>query len=64
MIVPGGIGICRNARIVMIADAVDAITSFRPYRQAKKMDAAIKILRNEKEKYPQEYILLLEKILE
>lgn len=48
----------------MIADAVDAITSFRPYRKPQTMDAAIKKLRNEKEKYPQELIWLLEKILE
>ncbi|MEA4846345.1 MAG: HD domain-containing phosphohydrolase [Clostridiaceae bacterium] len=56
--------ICRNARIVMIADAADAITSGRPYKQPRKIDAAIKILRNEKEKYSQELITLLEKILE
>lgn len=56
--------ICRNARIVMIADAVDAITSGRPYKQPQEMDAAIKILRNDKEKYSQELITLLEKILE
>ncbi|WP_347488533.1 HD domain-containing phosphohydrolase [Desulfoscipio sp. XC116] len=56
--------ICHNARIVMIADVVDAITSFRPYRQPRNMDAAIRELRNGKEKYPQELIYLLEKILE
>jgi len=55
--------ICRNARIVMIADAVDAITAYRPYRQPQAMDAAIKKLRDEKERYPQEFISLLEKIL-
>jgi HD-GYP domain-containing protein (c-di-GMP phosphodiesterase class II) len=58
-----GSEICRSARIVMIADAVDAITSYRPYRQPQTMDAAIKKLRYEKERYPQEYISLLEKIL-
>jgi len=52
-----------NSRIVMIADAVDSITSYRPYRQSQSMDIAIKKLRNEKEKYPQELISLLEKIL-
>ncbi len=55
--------ICRNAKIVMIADAVDAITSYRPYRQPKPMDAAIKKLRDEEERYPQNYLSLLEKIL-
>ncbi|AGL02857.1 HD-GYP domain-containing protein [Desulfoscipio gibsoniae] len=56
--------ISRNSRIVMIADAVDAITSYRPYRQSQSMDVAINKLRNEKEKYPQELISLLEKILQ
>lgn len=55
--------ICRNVRIVMIADAVDSITSYRPYRQLQTMDVAIKKLRDEEEKYPQEFISLLEKIL-
>lgn len=56
--------ICRNARIVMIADAIDAITSGRPYKQPQEMDAAIKILRGAGKKYPQELVTLLEKILE
>lgn len=56
--------ISRNSRIVMIADVVDAITSYRPYRQSQSMDVAIKKLRKEKEKYPQELISLLEKILQ
>ncbi len=54
--------ICRNARIVMVADAIDAITSGRPYKDAKDMDTAIKILRDENEKYPQELIPMLESI--
>lgn len=56
--------IYRNARIVMIADVVDAITSGRPYKQAQKMDEAIKILRSDEEKYSKEFITVLEKILE
>ncbi|MGI6733294.1 MAG: HD-GYP domain-containing protein [Anaerovoracaceae bacterium] len=52
-----------NAKIAMVADAVDAITSYRPYRGAQNMDAAIKMLRDDKEKYPQELVSLLEKIL-
>ena len=55
--------ICPNAKIVMIADAVDAITSYRPYRKPQTMDVAIKRIRNEKEKYPQDLIDLLENIL-
>ncbi len=56
--------ICRDARIVMIADAIDAITSGRPYKQSRDMDIAIKILRNEGKKYSQELITLLEEMLE
>ncbi len=55
--------ICPNAKIVMIADAVDAITSYRPYRKPQNIDVAVKILRNEKTKYPQELVNLFEKIL-
>lgn len=58
-----GSEIGRNAKIVMIADTFDAITSYRPYRQPQSMDVAIKKLRNEDDKYPQELISLLEKIL-
>lgn len=55
--------ICRNAKIVMIADAVDAITSYRPYKQLQNMDFAIKELRNDGQKYSQEFVDLLDKIL-
>ncbi|MGF7146368.1 putative nucleotidyltransferase with HDIG domain [Anaerotaenia torta] len=56
--------ISRNVRIVMIADAVDAITSGRPYKLAHEMNEAITILRSDEGKYHQEFITLLEKILE
>lgn len=52
-----------NAKIAMVADAVDAITSYRPYREAQAMDVAMKMLREEKEKYPQDIVSLLEDIL-
>lgn len=55
--------ICRNAKIVMIADTVDAITSGRPYKQAQEMGAAIKVLRSNEEKYSKEFISVLEKIV-
>ena len=55
--------ICYNARIVMIADVVDAITSSRPYKPAQEMDAAIKILRSDEGKYSKELVSVLEKIL-
>lgn len=56
--------ICFNAKIVMVADAIDAITSGRPYKKSKSMDSAIEILSNDKDKYPQELIPVLELILE
>lgn len=56
--------ICRNARIVMIADVVDAITSGRPYKPPQEMNAAIRILRSEERKYSKELVSVLEKILE
>ncbi len=55
--------ICRNAKIVMIADVVDAITSGRPYKQAQELDIAIKILRSDEGKYSKEFISVLEKIM-
>jgi len=42
----GGEGICLGARIFAVADAVDAITSDRPYRQARSFaDAAEELIR-------------------
>lgn len=58
-----GYEICRNAKIVMIADAVDAITAYRPYRQPESIDMAIKMLRDEGERFPQDYLSMLERIL-
>lgn len=55
--------ICRNARIIMIADVVDAITSGRHYKQPQEMGAAIKILRSDEGKYSKELVSVLEKIL-
>jgi len=55
--------ISRNARIVMIADVVDAIISDRPYRANRETDAAMNVLKSDKEKYFQEYVSVLEKIL-
>lgn len=55
--------ICRNAKIVMIADVIDAVTSGRPYKSTQGMDVALNILRGAKEKYSQELVAVLEKIL-
>lgn len=56
--------ICRNARIVMIADVVDAITSYRPYKSPQELGTVIKILRSDEGKYSEEFISVLERILE
>lgn len=55
--------ICRNVRIVMVANSIDGITSYRPYRPPYDMNTATEMLRSEEEKYPQEIITLLERIL-
>lgn len=56
--------ISRNARIVMIADSLDAITAGRPYKPIQEMDVAIQILKSDEEKYSMEMVSVLEKILE
>ena len=56
--------ICRDAKIVMIADVVNAITAGRPYKSPKEIGAAINILRCDEGKYSIELIYVLEKILE
>lgn len=56
--------ICLNSRMVMIADAVDEITSDCPDRQnVYQLDEAIKIIKN-KDKFSNELKCLLEKILQ
>ncbi len=56
--------ISRNAKIVMIADVVDAIISNRPYKSAQTIDAAIGILKSDEEKYSEEFVTVLCTILE
>lgn len=55
--------ISRNAKIVMIADVIDEITSGRTYRGPMEMEDAFIIVKENKEKLSQELIELLEKIL-
>jgi putative nucleotidyltransferase with HDIG domain len=55
--------ICRNAKIVMIADTVDGLSSHKPYSRARSMETAIMELKIAGEKYPQEFISILEEIL-
>lgn len=46
-----------------IADVVDAITSSRPYREAKRMDEAVNILQKDEKKYYKEFITVLKRLL-
>jgi putative nucleotidyltransferase with HDIG domain len=55
--------ISQSAKIVMIADVVDAVTSGRPYRPLKGMRDAMQLLRSEPEKYEQEYVSVFGKIV-
>lgn len=41
-----GNDICMEARIIAVADVVEAMTSFRPYRVALGIDAAVEEIRN------------------
>jgi putative nucleotidyltransferase with HDIG domain len=55
--------ISRDAKIVMVADVVDAVTSFRPYRSPRTLDEAVNALKSKPYKYPQETVAILETIL-
>lgn len=46
------------AKIVMIADAIDAITSSRPYKQPKEMEDAINIILMDESVYPRDIVLI------
>lgn len=48
-----------HSQIVMIADTLDDITSYRPYKSARQIESAIEELRNEAEKYPQDVVDVL-----
>ncbi len=51
------------AKIAMIADVLDAITSARPYRPAKSIGDAISILKQDENTFSREYITVIEKLL-
>lgn len=55
--------ICLNVRIVMVADAVDTLTSYRPHRRPLDMKSAIDNLKLKEAKYPQDLVLVLERML-
>jgi len=50
------------AKIAMIADVLDAITSDRPYRPGKNVFEAIQIIKDEGPKFSVEYVSMLEKL--
>ncbi len=50
------------AKITMIADVLDAITSARPYRPAKSIGEAILIIKQEGGKFSPEYVAAIEKL--
>lgn len=47
------------AQIVMVADVIDAITSYRPYKEIQSMEEAIKTLRDGKTQYPHEIVKIV-----
>lgn len=55
--------ICQNAKIAMVANVIDENSSSRPYRQALPIDVIVWNLRTEKEKYPQELVAILDKVV-
>ncbi len=51
------------AKIVMIADVLDAMTSYRPYRPAKSIVEALRIIKEEGEKFSAEYVSIINNLL-
>lgn len=48
-----------HSQIVLVADTIDAITSYRPYKEARDMTFALSEFEREPEKYPQEIIAMI-----
>lgn len=53
-----------NVRIVIVADVADSITSYCPYHQPRDMKFAMDKLKSEKTKYPQDLVLMLDRMLQ
>ena len=53
--------ISQNAKIVIVADVVDLITTYRAHNKPKNMNTAIRKLKIATDKYPQDLVDLLEK---
>lgn len=52
--------ICDTARIVMVADALDAMTTCRPYRSTLTVNNAVANIQNDKAKYSEDILSILE----
>ncbi len=50
------------AKITMIADVLDAITSFRPYRPARSIGEAISLIKLEGDKFSPEHVAVIERL--
>ncbi len=50
------------AKITMIADVLDAITSYRPYRPARSIEEAISLIKLEGDKFSREHVAVIEKL--
>ncbi|WP_369282373.1 HD-GYP domain-containing protein [Oscillibacter sp. GMB15532] len=53
----------REAQVVMVANILDNLTSSQSYEPPLSIDSAINRLKNEINKYPQEIVLILERVL-
>jgi putative nucleotidyltransferase with HDIG domain len=52
-----------NVKIVMVADVIDALSSFRPYRPAKEISEAFKMLYDDREKFSIDIVMILEQLI-
>lgn len=51
------------AKIVMLADVLDALTAGRPYKNSMKTEEAINLLINQNTKYSEEYLMVMKVLL-
>ncbi|HOP10167.1 MAG TPA: HD domain-containing protein [Oscillospiraceae bacterium] len=58
-----GDDISEGAKIVMVADSLDAMTSYRPYKTAQSMPKALESIRKDGDKYDQTIIAALRQLL-
>lgn len=56
--------ISQEVQIVMVADVLDDLSLAKPHRSTHTINSAINMLKNDKEKYPQDLLMMLERILQ